>query len=624
AIFARDALAKSIYSNLFDWIVQRINSSLKAEGDVHNFIGVLDIYGFETFATNSFEQFCINYANEKLQQQFNMHVFKLEEDDYMKEGIEWEAIGFYDSQPCIDLIENKLGILDLLDEECRMPRGTDRSWVEKLIGTCRKWHHFSQHRLHQTSFVVQHFAGKVEYESEGFLNKNRDCVLEEHVSLMKESSNSILSELFCDTISHHSSGMSPTNSVLKNKARRTVGSQFKDSLNFLVQSLSHTTPHYVRCIKPNDSKAPFRFDANRSVLQLRACGVLETKLRSQKLEASGEVIARTVKTWMARKKYLHLITAVRILQRLTRGFVARKKAKLLRKVRAAVIVQAFRTKALTIALQARIRGFRARTLFVKALREKKSIIIQKYVKGSLQRRKYLKMRRHIVVVQCAIRRWLSIPKTLEHQKNLNKSLQRRVIDLQDNWILISIDTDLNGYKEACSLSIQDCISILETELDNKQIALKVKELNHKSHSVPSIHIDSQFFKEEEEKRIEALSDNKIMPHNERKSCVSSKYIEEWLLNEDMVSKYSRLVARHETQMEPLSSNNEDWQYLESYMIPYKSENLAHRVVELETLRNSNPESSPDYEIPGLGYSRREPKSSLYGQNSTHMIRKTQK
>ena len=117
---SRDALAKHIYAQLFDWIVSQINKAMKPEGKTHKFIGVLDIYGFETFETNSFEQFCINYANEKLQQQFNMHVFKLEQEEYVHEEIQWTFIDFYDNQPCIDLIESKLGILDLLDEECRV------------------------------------------------------------------------------------------------------------------------------------------------------------------------------------------------------------------------------------------------------------------------------------------------------------------------------------------------------------------------------------------------------------------------------------------------------------------------------------------------------------------------
>lgn len=117
---ARDALAKHIYAKLFQHIVNIVNKALESGRKQHCFIGVLDIYGFETFEINSFEQFCINYANEKLQQQFNQHVFKLEQDQYLKEGIDWTMIDFYDNQPCIDLIESKLGILDLLDEECRV------------------------------------------------------------------------------------------------------------------------------------------------------------------------------------------------------------------------------------------------------------------------------------------------------------------------------------------------------------------------------------------------------------------------------------------------------------------------------------------------------------------------
>ncbi|KAJ8343984.1 hypothetical protein SKAU_G00313130 [Synaphobranchus kaupii] len=135
AINARDALAKHIYAKLFNWIVGHVNKALHSNIKQHSFIGVLDIYGFETFEINSFEQFCINYANEKLQQQFNMHVFKLEQEEYMKEQIPWTLIDFYDNQPCINLIEAKMGVLDLLDEECKMPKGSDDSWAQKLYNT---------------------------------------------------------------------------------------------------------------------------------------------------------------------------------------------------------------------------------------------------------------------------------------------------------------------------------------------------------------------------------------------------------------------------------------------------------------------------------------------------------
>lgn len=184
---ARDALAKHLYSKLFHFIVQTVNRNLMSGKHEESFIGVLDIYGFETFDCNSFEQFSINYANEKLQQQFNQHVFKLEQEEYLKEGIVWTMIDFYDNQPCIDLIETKLGILDLLDEECRMPNGSDDSWVAKLNEKCTKYKHYDKPRFGTSAFIVKHFSDTVQYECLGFLEKNRDTVSKELVSVIQDS-----------------------------------------------------------------------------------------------------------------------------------------------------------------------------------------------------------------------------------------------------------------------------------------------------------------------------------------------------------------------------------------------------------------------------------------------------
>ncbi|KAM7392264.1 hypothetical protein PAMA_007401 [Pampus argenteus] len=281
---ARDALAKHIYARVFDWIVEHINMSLQTSSKQHSFIGVLDIYGFETFDVNSFEQFCINYANEKLQQQFNSHVFKLEQEEYMKEQIPWTLIDFYDNQPCIDLIEARLGVLDLLDEECKVPKGTDQNWVQKLYKQHLSGAHFQKPRMSNTSFIIIHFADKVEYQCEGFLEKNRDTVYEEQINILKASQFQLVADLFLDKEDVSSSKTSRVNiraakSIPKapNKEhRKTVGLQFRSSLHLLMETLNATTPHYVRCIKPNDSKEAFSFDSSRAVQQLRACGVLET------------------------------------------------------------------------------------------------------------------------------------------------------------------------------------------------------------------------------------------------------------------------------------------------------------------------------------------------------------
>ncbi|KAK1152599.1 unconventional myosin-Vb-like [Acipenser oxyrinchus oxyrinchus] len=290
---ARDALSKHVYGQLFTWTVGRLNAALRAQRrQPHSFIGVLDIYGFETFEKNSFEQFCINYANEKLQQQFNRHVFQLEQEEYLREEIPWTRIEFSDNQPCIELIEGKLGVLDLLDEECRMPRGSDESWAQKLYERHQNQNpHFSKPRLSNTAFIILHFADTVQYECDGFLDKNRDTVFEEPINILKASKSELVAELFQDD----SGGDGPPlpgvttavpngslrssrkgGSTARREHKQTVGFQFRQSLQLLMETLNSTTPHYVRCIKPNDLKQPFLFDPKRAVQQLRACGVLET------------------------------------------------------------------------------------------------------------------------------------------------------------------------------------------------------------------------------------------------------------------------------------------------------------------------------------------------------------
>lgn len=200
AIVVRDSVAKFIYSSLFDWLVDSINRGLATDevlSHASSFIGVLDIYGFEHFAKNSFEQFCINYANEKLQQEFNQHVFKLEQEEYLREQIDWTFIDFSDNQPCIDLIEGKLGVLSLLDEESRLPMGSDEQFVTKLhhnfAGDKQKF--YKKPRFGKSAFTVCHYAIDVTYESDGFIEKNRDTVPDEQMEVLRASSNKFLGQV---------------------------------------------------------------------------------------------------------------------------------------------------------------------------------------------------------------------------------------------------------------------------------------------------------------------------------------------------------------------------------------------------------------------------------------------
>lgn len=200
SLVVRDSVAKYIYANLFEWLVKVVNDSLSCqeEGKARTFIGVLDIYGFEHFKKNSFEQFCINYANEKLQQQFNQHVFKLEQEEYIKEKIEWKFIEFSDNQKCIEVIEAKLGILSLLDEESRMPSGTDQGFCNKLFSNFsdpKYKNYFKKPRFSNSAFTVVHYAHDVEYDSEGFIDKNKDTVPDELLNLLQTANNSFLVEM---------------------------------------------------------------------------------------------------------------------------------------------------------------------------------------------------------------------------------------------------------------------------------------------------------------------------------------------------------------------------------------------------------------------------------------------
>uniref|UniRef100_A0A8U7NTU3 Unconventional myosin-Va n=1 Tax=Corvus moneduloides TaxID=1196302 RepID=A0A8U7NTU3_CORMO len=427
AINARDALAKHIYANLFNWIVDHVNKALHATVKQHSFIGVLDIYGFETFEINSFEQFCINYANEKLQQQFNMHVFKLEQEEYMKEQIPWTLIDFYDNQPCINLIEAKMGILDLLDEECKMPKGSDDSWAQKLYNThLNKCTLFEKPRLSNKAFIIKHFADKVEYQCEGFLEKNKDTVYEEQIKVLKSSKFKLLPELFQDEekvlspTSATPSGRVPLSRmpIKPAKARpgqaskehkKTVGHQFRNSLHLLMETLNATTPHYVRCIKPNDFKFPFTFDEKRAVQQLRACGVLETI----RISAAGFPSRWTYQEFFSRYRVLmkqrdvlgdRKQTCKNVLEKLiqdkdkyqfgkTKIFFRAGQVAYLEKIRADKL------RAACIRIQKTIRGWLMRKKYVRM--RKAAITIQRHVRGYQARcyAKFLRRTRAAITIQ---------------------------------------------------------------------------------------------------------------------------------------------------------------------------------------------------------------------------------
>ncbi|XP_034153431.1 unconventional myosin-Va isoform X15 [Esox lucius] len=516
---ARDALAKHIYAKVFSWIVDHVNQSLRASVKQHSFIGVLDIYGFETFEVNSFEQFCINYANEKLQQQFNMHVFKLEQEEYLKEQIPWTLIDFYDNQPCINLIEAKMGVLDLLDEECKMPKGSDDSWAQKLYNTHLKTCTlFEKPRMSNKAFIIQHFADKVEYQCEGFLEKNKDTVNEEQINVLKASKLDLLVELFQD----EEKATSPTGTTTGGRTRlsvkpkevrpgasskehkKTVGCQFRNSLAMLMETLNATTPHYVRCIKPNDLKFPFTFDPKRAVQQLRACGVLETI----RISAAGFPSRWTYQEFFSRYRVLmkqkdvlsdRRLTCRNVLEKLvqdqdkyqfgkTKIFFRAGQVAYLEKLRADKLRQAcvriqktircwlvrkkyLRKKHAAMTIQRYTRGHQARCLVKFMRRTRAAIVIQKFQRMYVQRKLYRQKQAAALVMQTILRAYMA------RQKYQGLLRNHKAVFIQKHvrgWLA------RQRYKRSLRaiVYLQCCIRRMKAKKELKKLKIEARSVEH--------------------------------------------------------------------------------------------------------------------------------------------------
>ena len=291
---ALEAFMMATYGALFRYIVEQVNSSIMFEStdgttsSSSSAIRILDIFGFESFKVNSFEQLCINYCNETLQSQFNRYVFKLEQQEYEREGIEWSFIEFPDNQGVLDLIEKKrTGIISILDEQCRLTKCTDQTFVAKTYEICADHPRFigSDRSKAVGCFSIQHYAGPVEYNSESFIAKNKDELPKETTDLLLSSSKPLLQELggMLSASLSPSAASSPraggTGSPLKRSgsslSRASVGSQFGSQLRQLRERIDKTAPHYVRCLKPNDELVPDNFVPGIIADQLRCAGVLE-------------------------------------------------------------------------------------------------------------------------------------------------------------------------------------------------------------------------------------------------------------------------------------------------------------------------------------------------------------
>ncbi|KQK01634.1 protein OPAQUE1 [Brachypodium distachyon] len=422
----RDTLAKTVYAKLFDWLVENINKSIGQDVDSKAQIGVLDIYGFESFKNNSFEQFCINFANEKLQQHFNEHVFKMEQEEYKSEKINWSYIEFIDNQDMLDLIEKKpIGIIALLDEACMFPKSTHVTFATKMFRNFSSHPRLEKTKFSETDFTISHYAGKVTYQTDSFLEKNRDYIVAEHCNLLSSSRCPFVSGLFTSL---------PEESLRSSYKFSSVASRFKQQLQALMETLSSTEPHYVRCVKPNSVNRPQLFE-NQSVLhQLRCGGVLE----AVRISLAGYPTRRSYAEFVDRFGVLvpELILGSYDERALTEAILEKMKLDNFQLGRAKVFLRAGQIAILDVRraevldnaarhIQGRFRTFVARKEFVKT--KKASISIQAFCRGCLARKMYM------------IRRETAAAITI--QKYVRRLLLRR------------------NYQQACSASllIQSCI-----------------------------------------------------------------------------------------------------------------------------------------------------------------------
>jgi len=266
---AKDAMAREVYSRLFDWLVIKVNAALSYyQVPYKNVIGILDIYGFEIFNKNGFEQFCINYVNEKLQQYFIELTLKAEQEEYQREGIKWSKIDYFNNQIVCDLIEGKAppGIFSLLDDICYTIHAatgstTDLKFLEKVATMHSSHPHM---RASSSAFTIKHYAGDVVYDADGFCDKNKDTLFPDIIAVIQISGNPFLASLFPDEVGG-----------AQKKRPTTAGFKIKTSAQALMTALSQCVPHYVRCIKPNDNKRPGEWDNTRCKHQVKYLGLLE-------------------------------------------------------------------------------------------------------------------------------------------------------------------------------------------------------------------------------------------------------------------------------------------------------------------------------------------------------------
>ena len=523
---SRDSLAKNMYSKLFEWLVGRINTSIGQDESSEKHIGVLDIYGFESFKNNDFEQFCINLANEKLQQHFNQHVFKMEQEEYEKEAIDWSYIEFVDNQDILDMIEKKpSGIIAKLDETCQFPQAKAEDFATKLYQEMDKEPRFKKPKISQTAFTLNHYAGEVTYESLNFLDKNKDYVVEDHQKVLMASGDELVVDLFRPKPEADDGG-----AAAGGRARRgsqsafkfsSVSGTFKTQLSLLMQALNKTEPHYIRCIKPNNLNKPGIFENHNVLQQLRCGGVLEAIriacagfpsrrlfyefvdrfgiLRPDLLDSGADdkdicvkiLEDASLEQYQVGKTKIFLRGGqMAVLDKLRQEKLNKAALEIQKHIRGFVARRQFqRTKAAVLALQAGTRGMFARKQARFRRQTKACVKIQAKHRGRAARKEYLQTRAAAIKVQ-SIARGL---KARKKYKNIRK--ENAAVAIQSAWRGRNARREFNVARSAAVA--------FQCAWRSKKARAELKRLRVEARSAVGLLKDKQALKE----KVGALEEN---------------------------------------------------------------------------------------------------------------------
>nr|GMD55840.1 myosin-11 isoform X1 [Ipomoea batatas] len=609
AALSRDALAKTIYSRLFDWLVDKINVSIGQDVNSKCIIGVLDIYGFESFKVNSFEQFCINFTNEKLQQHFNQHVFKMEQEEYKKEAIDWSYIEFVDNQDVLDLIEKKPGgVVALLDEACMFPKSTHETFSNKLYQTFKNHKRFIKPKLSRTDFIVSHYAGEVLYQSDQFLDKNKDYVVPEHQDLLSASNCSFVKGLFPPLPEESKSN--------KSSKFSSIGSRFKGVLEAIRISCAGfpTRRPFFEFINRFGLLAPEGLVGNydekvacRNVLEkwgLKGFQIGKTKVflragqmaeldarRAEVLNSAAKVIQGRIRTHNARKLFLAIRKAAVSMQALCRGRVAGKLFEKLKKEAAALRIQAHtrrhqarksyvRLRNSVLVVQTGLRSMDAHKRLRFRKQTKAATLIQAQWRCHKTFRLYKRLKRATILAQCrwrgkVARRELRKLKmaardtgALQEAKNkLEKELEELTWRLQ---LEKRLRTDLEEAKTQEIAKLQESLEAMQKKVDEaKALAVKEQEAAKKAiDEAPPVLQETPVYVEDTEK-LESLTEEvkslqASLEHEKQDSDdLRRKYAEAQESNEEYRTKLEETEKKNNQLQESVNRLEEKLTNMES-------------------------------------------------------------